>query len=97
MRTSFNQAMLTWYPPANNSSMVQGYEVFYDLPNGTRLSEDVGNNTMITIDSLDPELSYSAFVVAYGADLPSVASTTVNISEGIIIEFLMFIHQCNMW
>ena len=62
--------------------MVQGYEVFYDSPNGTRLSIDVGNNTMTTIKNLDPKLNYTVFVVAYGGDLPSAASIKSNISEG---------------
>ena len=92
MRTSFSQAVLSWSPPASNSPIVQGYEVFYESPNDTRLNEDVGNSTMILLDDLDPELSYSAFVVAYGGDLPSAASNSVNISEGkLIFERLLFL------
>ena len=81
-RTSFSQAVLSWSPPATNNPIVHGYEVFYESSNGTRLSKDVGNSTMILLDALEPELSYSAFVVAYGGDLPSAASNSVNISEG---------------
>ena len=81
MRTSFNQAVLSWSAPASNDPIVQGYEVFYDLPNGTRLSEDTGNSSFLTLDNLDPKLTYSTLVVAYGGDLPSEASN-INISEG---------------
>ncbi len=82
MRSSFNQAILSWSLPAINDPIVDGYEVFYDSPDGIRLSVDVGNTTMIILDSLDPELFYTAFVVAYGGDLPSTASSLVNITEG---------------
>ena len=81
IRIGFKQANLSW-SPASNDPIVEGYEVFYDLTNGTRISEDVGNTTMIEIDTLDPELSYSAFVVAYGGDLPSAASDHMNIDRG---------------
>ena len=81
MRSSFSQAILTWSPSDDYS--VEGYEVFYDSPDGIRLSEDVGNTTMITLHTLDPQLAYTAFVVAYGATLPSEASSLVNITEGI--------------
>ena len=89
MRTSFSEAVLSWSPPASNSHIVQGYEVFYKSSNGTRLSEDVGNSSMIILNALDPELNYSAFVVAYGGDLPSAASSSVSISQGNVL-----VHVC---
>ena len=81
MRTSFYQAVLSWSAPASNEPIVQGYEVFYDLSNGTRRSEDNGNESFLTLDNLEPKLIYPTFVVAYGGDLPSEASN-INISEG---------------
>ena len=80
MRTSFDQAVLSWSAPASNDPIVQGYEVFYDLPNGTRLSEDTGNNSFLVLVNLEPQLTYPAFIVAYGGDLASEASS-INISE----------------
>ena len=82
MRTGLFQAILSWSPPTINDLMVQGYEVFYDLPNGTRFSIEVEENTTLTLVKISPELSYSTFVVAYGGDLPSEASNVNNISEG---------------
>ena len=82
MRTGLYQVMLSWSPPTINDPMVQGYEVFYDLPNGTRFSIEVEENTTLTLVNLSPELSYSTFVVAYGGDLPSKASNVNNISKG---------------
>ena len=73
--------MLSWSAPASNYLVVEGYEVFYDLPNRTRLSEDNGNKSFLTLDNLEPKLMYPTFVVAYGGDLPSEASS-INISEG---------------
>ncbi len=87
MRSSFSQAILSWSPPASNDPIVDGYEVFYDSPDGIRLSDDVGNTNMIILDSLDPELFYTAFVVAYGGDLPSTASSLVNITEGSMYKY----------
>ena len=84
--------------------------MFYDSPNGTRLSIDVGNNTMTTIKNLDPELNYTVFVVAYGGYLPSAASDKSNISEGlsvyctctgtefcVIIMKMIFLAECNLF
>ena len=73
-RDSLHEAIITWFPPISNSPIVQGYDVFYydELSDGTSLmSVDVGNNTMVILDGLDPELSYTVLVVAYGGDLPS--------------------------
>ena len=85
-RPGFHQANISWSPPVSNNPIVQGYEVFYDSPNGTRLSIDVGaDNTMTTIENLDPELNYTVFVVAYGGDLPSAASDKSNISKGLSV------------
>ena len=84
-RSGLQQAIISWSPPVSNNPIVQGYEVFYDSPNGTRLSIDVGNITMTTIENLDPELNYTVFVVAYGGDLPSAASDKSNISEGLSV------------
>ena len=82
MRTGLYQAMLSWSPPTSNDPMVQGYEVFYDSPNGMRFSTEVKENTTLTLVNISPELSYSTFVVAYGGDLPSEASNANSIGEG---------------
>ncbi len=84
-RPGFQQAIINWSPPISNTPIVQGYDVYYESPNGTRLSNNVGNSTMTTLDNLDPELYYSVFVVALGGDLPSPASSMINITEGIIV------------
>ncbi len=83
-RPGFQQAIINWSPPISNNPIVQGYDVYYESPNGTRLSNNIGNSTtMTTIDNLDPEMYYSVFVVAIGGDLPSPTSSMINISEGI--------------
>ena len=44
--------------------------MFLDLSNGTRVSTET-NTTELNITSLQPDVNYTAFVVAHGGDLPS--------------------------
>ena len=79
-RTGLTSVILTWLPPINNTPIVLGYEVFLDLSNGTRVSMDT-NTTKLNITSLQPDVNYTAFVVAYGRDLPSDHSSTIIIPQ----------------
>ena len=81
IRTGLYQGTITWSPPVSNDPVVLGYELFYDLPNGTRESIEV-NDTLIIFSTLDPVSSYSVFVVAYGGDLPSSHSNNINLQQG---------------
>ena len=81
MRTGLYQGMVSWSPPVSNNPVVLGYELFYDLPNGTRDSIEV-NDTLMTFSTLDPVSSYPVFVVAYGGDLPSSRSNNGTLQEG---------------
>ena len=80
-RTGLHTAFTTWTASA---SPVEGYEVFYESESGVRTSG--GNTTVsqvnLTLSSLEPDASYTAFVVAYGDDLPSAHSNTANIPAG---------------
>ena len=82
MRTGLYQGNVSWSPPVSNYPVVLGYELFYDLPNGTRESIEVISTLMITFSDLDPESSYPGFVVAYGGDLPSSRSNNGTLQEG---------------
>ena len=81
MRIGLYQSIVSWSPPVSNDPVALGYELFYDLRNSTRESIEV-NNTLITLSTLDPELSYPVFVVAYGGDLPSSHSDNKILQEG---------------
>ena len=81
MRTGLYQGNVSWSPPVSNNPVVLGYELFYDLPNGTRESIEV-NDTLMTFTTLDPVSSYPVFVVAYGGDLPSSRSNNGTLQEG---------------
>ena len=81
MRIGLYQGIVSWSPPVSNDPAVSGYEVFYDLPNGTRLSVE-DTSLMITLSFLVPESSHPVFVVAYGGDLPSNRSNTGTLQEG---------------
>ena len=81
MRIGHKQAIVSWSPPVSNDPVVLGYELFYDLPKGTRESIEV-NNTLITLSTIDPVSSYPVFVVAYGGDLPSNRSNNETLHQG---------------
>ena len=85
MRIGLYQGIVSWYPPVSNDPVVLGYELFYDLPNGTRESIEV-NDTKLTLSSLDPDSSYPVFVVAYGGDLPSDHSNSETIQQGNLLK-----------
>ena len=80
-RTSLTSVLFTWSPPTSNTPTVVGYEVFLDLPNGTRVGIET-NTTELTLITLQLDNNYSTFVVAYGGDLPSDHSNIAVISQG---------------
>ena len=71
--------------------------MFLDISNGTRVSNET-NDTEFNISSLQPlqpDVNYTAFVVAYGGDLPSELVNIV-ILQGkytLSVFLLMFIKQ----
>ena len=58
--------------------------MFYESEYGVRTSG--GNSTVsklnLTLNSLEPDVSYTSFVVAYGGDLPSNHSNAATIPAG---------------
>ena len=62
--------------------------MFLDLSNGTRVSMET-NTTELNITSLQPDVNYIAFVVAYGGDLPS-ESIDITIPQGKHISLSVF-------
>ena len=83
-RTGLQTAFVSWTAPASNTPPVEGYEVFYESESGVRTSG--GNTTAtqvnLTLSSLEPDFSYTAFVVAFGGDLPSNHSNYATIPAG---------------
>ena len=83
-RTGLQTAFAFWTAPTNNTTPVEGYEVFYESESGIRTSG--GNTTApqvnLTLSSLEPDVNYTAFVVAFGGDLPSNHSNTAIIPAG---------------
>ena len=81
LRIGLCQGIVSWSPPVSNDPVVLGYELLYDLPNGTRESMEV-NSTQIALSTLDPVSSYPVFVVAYGGDLPSSHCNNETVQQG---------------
>ena len=83
-RTGLQTGFVSWTAPTSNVPPVEGYEVFYDSESGVRTSG--GNITApqvnLTLSSLKPNVSYTAFVVAFGGDLPSAHSNNATIPAG---------------
>ena len=78
---------LSWFPPANSTLVVAGYEVFY-AESGSDATAIGGNTTNTTISVKLPELgvTYDLFVVAFSDAnnaLPSARSSniTIDLSE----------------
>ena len=80
-RAGIHTALTSWTAPASNIPSIEGYEVFYESEYGTRIS--AGNTTAqqisLVLSSLEPNVRYTAFVVAFGGDLPSDHSNTATI------------------
>ena len=81
-RTGVHTAFTFWTAPASNTPSVDGYEVFYENEYGIRTSG--GNITApqvsLILNSLEPSVRYTAYVVAFGSDLRSNSSNTATIS-----------------
>ena len=90
MRIGLYQGIVSWSSPVSNDPVVLGYELLYDLPNGTRESIEV-NNTLITLSTLDPKACYPMFVVAYGGDLPSSHSGIEIMQYGKWVKILQLV------
>ena len=83
-RTGLQTANISWTAPAGNTPPIEGYEVFYETESNVRTS---GGNTTVSqvslaLSFLEPDVSYTAFVVAFGGDLPSAHSNIANIPAG---------------
>ena len=96
MRIGLYQGIVSWSPPVSNDPVVLGYELFYDLPNGTRESIEV-NGTLISFSTLDPVSNYPVFVVAYGGDLPSNHSNNESLHQGEQISAYVIIYKSIYW
>ena len=83
-RIGLQTAFTSWTAPTSNNTPVEGYEVFYQSETGNETSG--GNTTApqvnLTLNSLEPDVIYTAFVVAFGGDLPSNRSNTATIPPG---------------
>ena len=77
-RAGLRTAFTSWTAPASNLPSVAHYEVFYGSEYDVRTSggKTTGPQVSLILDSLEPDITYTAYVVAFGGDLPSNASNT---------------------
>ena len=80
-RAGLHTAITSWTAPASNIPSVEGYEVFYKSEYGTMTSggNTTAQQTSFVLSSLEPNVRYTAVVVAFGGDLPSNHSNTATI------------------
>ena len=80
-RAGLDTAYTSWTAPASNIPSIERYEVFYESDYDVRTSG--GNTTApqvsLILDLLDEDVTYTAYVVAYGGDLRSNPSNTATI------------------
>ena len=88
-RTGFNSVLVSWSAPL--SAVPAGYEVFYQVDEGSTLSGGNTTNTELTLTGLTLG-THSLFVVGYGAEgapvLPSAHSDTASVMIGEIVNKL---------
>ena len=61
-----SDVLVTWSSPVDNDPFTAGYEVFYDIGNGSRFNGgEPGLNINLIISGLCSAQSYSFFVVSY--------------------------------
>ena len=81
----FSDVLITWCPPVDNDPLIAGYEVFYDIGNGSRYSGGMTNDTFLIISGLCSAQNYSFFVVSYSNEedtLPSEWSYIITLLSG---------------
>ena len=80
-----SDVLVTWSSPVDNDPLIAGYEVFYDIGNGSRYSGGVTNDTFLIINGLCSVKNYSFFVVSYSNEqhtLPSEWSDIITLITG---------------
>ena len=60
-----SDVIVTWSPPVDNDPLIAGYEIFYDIGNGSRYSGGMTNDTFLIISGLFSAQNYSFFVMTY--------------------------------
>ena len=81
IRAGHDTAYTSWTAPASSIPSVERYEVFYDsqYDDWTSGGNATAPQVSLILDSLEPNITYTAFVVAFGGDLPSNPSDTATI------------------
>ena len=80
-----SDVLVTWSPPVDNDPLIAGYEVFYDIGNGSRYSGGKTICTQLMISGLFSAQNYSFFVISYSNEehtLPSEWSDIVTLTSG---------------
>ena len=80
-----SDVLVTWSSPVDNDPLIAGYEVFYDIGNGSRYSGGMTKDTFLNISGLCIAQNYSFFVISYSNEehtLPSEWSDIITLISG---------------
>ena len=85
-----SDVLVTWSSPVDNDPLIAGYEVFYDIGNGSRYSGGMTNDTFLIISGLYSAQNYSVFVMSYSNEedtLPSEWSDIITLISGKVSKY----------
>ena len=85
-----SDVLVTWSSPVDNDPLIAGYEVFYDIGNGSRYSGGMTNDTYLNISGLCSAQNYSFFVMSYSNQehtLPSEWSDIITLISSKLCYF----------
>ena len=93
-RTAHSSARVSWIAPSSGTPPA-GYEVFYQKTGSiNKLSGGNTSNTELTLTGLIMGVSYTIYVVSYGADgAPVLPSALSNMDSVMIGELKLFSNQ----
>ena len=91
IRTDYSSVHVSWTAPSSGTPPA-GYEVFYQVTgSSSRLSGGNISNTELTLTGLMMGVSYTVYVVSYGADgAPVLPSARSNMASVMIGELKLF-------
>ena len=91
IRTGYGSVLVSWTAPLSGTPPA-GYEVFHQVTgSSSRFSGGNTSNTELTLTGLMMGVSYTVYVVSYGADGPVLPSARSNMDSVMIGELKLIV------